>query len=1135
MISRLIDLSLKYRFLVLGFVLILAAVGIYTVRTNPIDAIPDISETQIIVFADWPGRSPQEVEDQVTYPMVVNLQGLAGIKAVRSSSAFGFSMINVIFQDGTDLYFARTRILERMNLIASLLPKGVTPVLGPDASAVGQVFWYTLEGGGQDLGALRALQDWYVRYQLNAVPGVAEVASIGGFVRQYQLSLDPNKLSAFGISIRDVMSAVQTSNNNVGGKVIEQGGAEYVVRGMGLIHDLSDVEKIVVSSREGTPIYVSNLGTVQMGPEFRRGALEKNGQEVVGGVVTMRYGESAPEIIARVKEKIAELSKGLPPGVRIVPFYDRSGLISHAVGTLKRALIEEILLVTLAHIVFLMHFRSILIVTLPLPLAILTSFILMRVFGITSNIMSLGGIAIAIGVLVDAGIVITENVFRHVESDGGKKPLLEIVRSASKQIGRPIFFSMVIIILAFLPVFSLTGEEGKLFHPLAFTKTFAMIGATILSVTFVPVLATFLIRGRVHREDENPVMRVAQRIYHPILAAALNHKKRTLAIAVVFFLVSLVLVSGAGVVLAPIRIPAGLAASAGFHPAKSAADRLETASTWLDTHVAAGVGKEFMPPLDEGTLMFMPITSNAVSLTEAVDIMKKQNAALRTFPEVASVVGKVGRAESPLDPAPVNMYETLVELKPKSEWGRKISKDELMAEMTAKSQMPGVTTVWQQPIRNRIDMLATGIPTQVGVKIFGPDLAALEKKANEIAGIVRGVRGAADVYPEQILGTPYLEIQVNRESAARYGVNVGDVLDVIETAIGGQNLTTTIEGRNRFPVQVRYGRELRNDVDSIRQVLVPARMVSGAGGGMPGGTGMAGASSGGLSGVAVSGAAGSAAAMAHVPLGQVADIRIKPGPSMVSSENGLLRERVFLNVRGRDVGSFVDEAKKLVEQRVRLDPGYFLQWSGQYENQLRARNRLAIVVPFCFAIIFLLLYLTYGSWKEAAHVVLAIPFALTGGNLLLWILHALAASNGWKTEFHMSVAVWVGYIALFGTAVQTAVVMVVYLEEALRNKAAAGPVTKESIRQAAMEGAVLRLRPKLMTVSTVVLGLLPIMWSTATGSEVMKPIATPVLGGMVSSLLHVLIVTPVIWTMLKEHELTRGDLKLGEVSDLLKA
>jgi copper/silver efflux system protein len=1095
MIDRLIDFSLRNRFLILGLTLLIVAAGLYTVRTNPVDAIPDLSETQVIVFADWPGRSPQEVEDQVTYPMTVNLQGLAGVKAVRASSAFGFSMVNVIFEDGTDLYFGRQRILERMNLIQGLMPKGVTAVLGPDASAVGQVFWYTLEGEGRDLGELRALQDFFVRYQLNAVPGVAEVASIGGFVREYQIDLDPNKLTAYGLSLRDVMTAVERSNNNVGGKTIEQNGMEYVVRGIGLIRGLRDIGNTAVSASGGVPVYLSSLGTIQLGPAFRRGALEKNGKEVVGGVVTMRYGESAPEIIARVKAKIREVQKGLPQGVRIVPAYDRSALIARAVGTLKRSLIEEILLVVLAHMLFLLHFRSVLIVSAPLPIAVLISFILMRVFGITSNIMSLMGIAIAIGVLVDAGIVITENCFRQLEREaergGTPRPLIDSVRDAAQQIGRPIFFSMVIIILAFFPVFSLTGEEGRLFHPLAFTKTFAMIGATFLSVTLVPVLATFLIRGKVRPEQHNPLMRGARRLYEPALNWALRHKKTTLLAAGGAFLLSLVLVGGAGLLLTPVKLPFDAAAAAGSGGAQRIADRLASGQQWLDSHVAAGVGREFMPPLDEGTLMFMPVTSNAISLTEAVEIMKKQDAVLRSFPEVASVIGKVGRVESPLDPAPINMYETLVELKDRKHWRPGLTKDTLIAEMTEKSQMPGVTTIWQQPIRNRIDMLATGIPTQVGIKIFGPDLAVLERQARDVATAVREVRGAVDVYPEQILGTPYLEIEVDREAVARYGATVGDVEDVIEAAIGGMDLTTTIEGRNRFAVRVRYARELRSDLESIRRVLVPVRSPLGPG-------------------------------MAHVPLAELASIRLRPGPSMISSENGLLRARIFLNVRGRDVGSFVDEAKRTVEQKTPLPAGTFLEWSGQYENQLRARNRLLIVVPACFAIIFMLLWLTYRSAKEAAHVILAIPFALTGGNLLLWALHAAALQFGWKTEFHLSVAVWVGYIALFGTAVQTAVVMVVYLEEALHRKMAAGELTRERIREAAMEGAVLRLRPKLMTVSTVIAGLLPILWSTETGSEVAKPIATPVLGGMLSSLVHVLIVTPVIWTMIKEWELRRG-------------
>ncbi|HZF12367.1 MAG TPA: efflux RND transporter permease subunit, partial [Thermoanaerobaculia bacterium] len=866
--------------------------------------------------------------------------------------------------------------------------------------------------------------------------------------------------------------------------------------------------RIAVRASGGVPIYLSNLGTVHLGPAFRRGALEKDGREVVGGVVTMRYGESAPEIIARVKEKIVAIERGLPPGVRIVPAYDRSALIARAVGTLERSLVEETLLVVLAHIAFLLHFRSVLIVSAPLPIAVLVAFILMRVFGITSNIMSLMGIAIAIGVLVDAGIVITENCFRQIERDAGTRPRIDSVREAAQQVGRPIFFSMVIIILAFFPVFSLTGEEGRLFHPLAFTKTFAMVGATFLSVTLVPVLATFLIKGKVQPEEHNPVMRVSRRLYKPVLDWALGHKKTILLLAFGAFLLSLVLVGGAGLLLAPAKLPFDLTAAAGSGAGKRVADRLASGEQWLDAHLAPGVGKEFMPPLDEGTLMFMPVASNAISLSEAVEIMKRQDAVLRTFPEVASVLGKIGRVESPLDPAPINMYETLVELKGSEHWRPGMTKDRLIAEMTEKSRMPGVTTIWQQPIRNRIDMLATGIPTQVGVKVFGPDLAVLERQAQEVAEVTRKVQGAVDVYPEQILGTPYLEIEVDRDAVARYGATVGDVEDVVEAAIGGMDLTTTIEGRSRFAVRVRYARELRSDVDSIRRVLVPVRSPLAMG---PAGGGMT-----------------------QVPLADLAAIRLRPGPSMISSENGLLRERIFLNVRGRDVGSFVEEAKRRVEREVRLPPGYYLEWSGQYENQIRARNRLLLVVPACFAIIFVLLWATYRSAKEAAHVILAIPFALTGGNLLLWALHAAALRYGWKAEFHLSVAVWVGYIALFGTAVQTAVVMVVYLEEALARKAAAGEVTRAAIHEAAVEGAVLRLRPKLMTVSTVIAGLLPIMWSTATGSEVAKPIATPVLGGMLSSLVHVLIVTPVIWTMLKEWELRRGRLAVGKASEVLK-
>jgi Cu(I)/Ag(I) efflux system membrane protein CusA/SilA len=1033
-INWLIDVSVRYRYLVLLVYATVAVWGYWAMLRTPIDAIPDLSENQVIVFADWPGRSPQEIEDQVTYPLTVNLQGLAGVKVVRSASAFGFSMINVIFDEGTDLYFARTRVLEKLSLAQAQMPEGVVPTLGPDATGVGQVYWYTVEGKGYDLGQLRAIQDWFVRYQLNSVPGVAEVATVGGYVRQYQVDVDPLKLRAYNVTIADIREAITRSNNNVGGKVIESGGKDYVIRGLGLIESTSDVENIVVAAPNGTPVYVRNLATVTIGPDFRRGALDKNGMAAVGGVVIMRYGENTDAVIERVKAKIESLKAGLPEGVSIVPFYDRTDLILRAVDTLKDSLIEEIILVTLAHIVFLWHFRSILIVTIPLPLAILISFLFMHYVGISSNIMSLGGIAIAIGVLVDAGIVVTENCMRYAEKTPDyERKIFPVVLSAAKLVGRPIFFSMAIIVLAFVPVFALTGQEGKLFHPLAFTKTFAMVGATLLAVTLVPALCTFLIRGKIHAERDNIVMRALIGLYRPALSFALRNRVVVLTLALALFVTSLVL--------------------------------------------ATQIGSEFMPPLNEGTLMFMPVTDASISITRAKEILEKQDEILMRFPEVESVGGKVGRAETPTDPAPVNMTETIINLKPESEWRPGLTKDGLISEMNDALEMPGVTNIWTQPIINRIDMLSTGIRTQVGIKIFGSDLKTLEAKAKEVASVVQGVRGAVDIYPEQISGVPYLEIEPRPQEIARYGINTRDLQDVIETAIGGANLTTTIEGRQRFPVRVRYMRELRDTPEAIGRVLVS-----------------------GMNGT-------------QVPLAEVADIRIANGPSMISSENGLLRGLVLLNVRGRDTGSFVEEAKRTVATSVDLPAGYYVEWSGQYENQIRAKRRLELVIPLALAIIFLMLYLTYKSWKEAAHVLLAVPFALTGGVVLLYL-----------TGYNFSVAVWVGFIALFGTAVETGVVMVVYLEEAVerKRKELGGRLTVEGLREAVTEGALLRLRPKVMTVSTVVAGLLPIMWSTRTGAEVMKPLATPVLGGMVSSLLHVLVVTPVIFSWLREREIGRG-------------
>ena len=1037
MINWLIETSLRNRFLVVGFFLLVGAWGYWALLTTPIDAIPDLSDNQVIVFTDWTGRSPQEIEDQITYPLTVSLQGLPGVRVVRSSSAFGFSMINVIFEDAVDLYFARSRVLERLNLLTKSLPTGVVPTLGPDATGVGHVFWYTVEGKGYSLRDLRSIQDWFIRYQLNSVPGVAEVASIGGTVQQYQIDVDPTRLRAYKIPLSAVVDAVVRSNRNVGGNVIEASGTWSVIRGLGLIENVHDIEHIVVGAENGVPIFVRQVASVKIGDAFRAAALVKGTEEAVGGVVVARYGVSTVDVINRVKDKIQALQAGLPRGVRLVPFYDRSALIERAVDTLKRALIEETIVVTVVNILFLLNLRSVLIVTIPLPLAVLTAFLFMRYLGISSNIMSLAGIAIAIGVLVDAGIVVTENAFRFVEQRGvntrNRRRVAETVLDATRLVGRPIFFSLAIIILAFLPVFALTGQEGKLFHPLAYTKTLAMAGATILSVTLVPVLCSLLIGGRVRGEEHNPVMRPLVWLYRPVLDLALRYRAVTLAGA-------LVVVAGA-VALVP------------------------------------RIGSEFMPPLNEGDLMFMPVTDPSIGLGQAIEITRKQNEALQKFPEVASVVAKIARADTSTDPAPVNMTETVVNLKPAREWRLGMTRDKLIGELDVATTLPGVSNIWTQPIINRINMLTTGIRSEVGVKVFGNDLNVLQEGARAVADALRSVPGAVDVYPEQVTGAPYLDVRVNREAAARYGITVGAIQDVIETAVGETNLTLTIEGRQRFPVRVRYAPEYRSDPAALAGVLVTA----------PNGT--------------------------QVPLGQVAEIRHVSGPSMISSENGLLVVTVLLNVRGRDVGSFVEEARRVIAERVALPQGSYIEWSGQYENERRARERLQIVIPLVLIVIFVLLYLTYRSVLDAAQVLLAVPFGLAGG---IYLLYALG--------YNFSVAVWVGFIALFGTAVQTAVVMVIYLEEAVSKKREAldGRLTREALMEAVKEGALLRLRPKVMTVSTVVASLLPLMWSHSTGAEVMKPLATPVLGGMVSSLGLVLIVTPVIFYWLRERELRKA-------------
>ncbi|AJE02181.1 efflux RND transporter permease subunit [Geobacter pickeringii] len=1087
MIERVITACLRNHSLTILGALLLVVFGCWALLRTPVDAIPDISDNQVIVYATWEGRSSKVIADQVTYPLASSLQGLPRVRAVRSSTMFGVSMVYVIFEDAVDLYWARSRVQERLSQLADRLPRGVTPVLGPDGTGVGHVYWYVLKGNGQSLGELRTIQDTYLRNGLQTVPGVAEVASVGGFEKQYQIDLNPLKLHDLRIPAQAVVRAVSLSNRDVGGDVVERSAAEFQVRGRGYLRGKEDIENIVVAtSVSGVPVYVKNLGVVQIGGGSRRGLLDENGEgEVVGGIVVMRSGENAKAVIGRVKEKLAGLGKGLPAGVRVTTAYDRSELIDRAIDTLSHALLEEIVLVTLAHILFLWHFRSILIVTAPLPLAILFSFLCMNLAGMNSNIMSLGGIAIAIGVLVDAGIVMTENVIRHAERHGAgyEEEIVPITEKAAHQVGRPIFFAMAIIILAFVPVFALTGTEGKMFRPLALTKTFAMVSSAILAVTLVPVLCSLLVRGKLRREEDNRLMAALTRLYRPALAWALDNRKKTVATALLLFVVALALTTR--------------------------------------------IGKEFMPPLNEGSLLFMPVTLPNVSINEAKRLVTLQDRIIRETPEVGYVLGKVGRADTPTDPSPLSMFETIILLKPQEKWRAGMTTEKLVAELNEKLQIPGVGNGWTMPIINRINMLSTGVRTDLGVKIYGDNLDTLSDLAVRAAEILKEVPGAADVVAERTQGGMYLDIEVDRAAAARYGLSADDVNSTIETVLGGMVATSTIEGRGRFPVRVRFLGDYRQDLEAIRRIPIPrgalraprtpqaasAAVYSPGGGMAPAGMGTAAGSSvmGETSptGVGVTGMGGGG----DVLLGQVTRISCVPGPAMINAENSFLRSVVFLNVRGRDMGRFVDEARAHLEKKLKLPPGCFMEWSGQYENHLRARKTLQVVVPLVLLIIFVLLVMVYRSVREALHVILAVPFALTGGVYLLYF-----------TGYNFSVAVWVGFIALFGTAVQTGVVMVIYLDEAVaRVRKRDGRLTRENLREAVTEGALLRLRPKVMTVSTIVAGLIPIFWSSRTGAEIMKPLATPVLGGMISSLLHVLIVTPVIFAWLRERELAKVD------------
>jgi len=1311
MIERLIEYSCRNKFLIIALFVAVTAWGYYVMRHTPVDAIPDLSENQVIVFTDWMGRSPQEIEDQITYPLSVNLQGLAGVKAVRSSSEFNFSMINIIFDDSVEFYFARTRVLERLALASTFLPEGVVPYLAPDATALGQIFWYTVEGENTDAGTLRAIQDWYVRYQLNAVPGVAQVSSVGGFPKEYQVDVTPEKLRAYNVTLGEIFSALARSNSSVGGRVVQKGNAEYLIRGVGWLRSLDDIRNTVITERNGVPIRVGDVAAVQTGSEFRRSVLEKDGSEVTGGVVMMRFGENPLEVTASIKAKIRQLQSGLPPGVRIVPFYDRTRLIESAIHTVTTILEHEILIAALAILLILVHFRSVFVIVLTLPLSILIAFILMRHLGISSNIMSLSGIAISIGILVDQSIVMLENATHRLTQKFGENRITgdttEIVVAACRQVGRPIFFSVVIMVVSFLPVFALTGQEGKLFHPLAFTKTFALIGTAIISVTLVPAIIPLLIRGRLSREENNWIVRSVVEMYRPVLSYLMKRPK-----AVIWLFVVLL---GIGV------------------------------------YFARHLGREFMPPLDEGSIMDMPVTSPRASVTEAADDLKARDALLREMPEVEQVVGKAGRADTPTDPSPLDMVETIVNLRPRELWlkrklelkdvraeaerqarilaadgvlgsfekeseraaflgnvagsalvrfdaamrrlvinkqmdfqeqladlsvrfvgeqvlaqigrrqgwskpfgvgrssgssgdpeGRPTSKADretflgnlvrahrekfvqdpllldvqhvidaalaelrkqerivaaltdplapvpsdwdviveplretfghqrrdfyeqtalaldalrlerakawvkqanelvfypameaceqalfaelaeqagmqgrwnvaqasslqkgkpkalaqefggraflwpktkadLVAELDTAIHVPGWANIWTQPIINRVDMLATGVRTQIGILVYGKDPKTIQEVSNQVADAVRGIQGAVDVVADQTVGKGYVEIEVDRERAARYGVSVGDVQDVIEVALGGKPVTTTVEGRERFPVRIRYARDYRTDEAAIRKILVSGGS-RGMGGSRSGGMG---AGAGGM-GQKSAAPPTSGQAQAAIYLEDVAKVNVVEGPVMIKSENGRLRSYVQLNVRERDIVGFVEEAQRVVAAKVKLPEGSFLEWSGQFENQVRARKTLSVVFPAVLVLIFMILYVTYKDLMHAVLMMLAVPGALAGGVIFQTIF-----------GYNFSVAVWVGYIACFGMATETGIIMLVYLRDAIAERGGLAKIASlEELETAIMAGAIHRLRPKLLTEGTAIVGLAPMLWSRGVGSEVVAPMAAPVLGGL---------------------------------------
>jgi Cu(I)/Ag(I) efflux system membrane protein CusA/SilA len=1043
-ISRWIDWCAQNRFLVFMGTLLLVLSGIWALRHIPLDALPDISDVEVIIHTPWAGQPPSIIEDQVTYPIVTTLLAAPHVKAVRAQTMFGDSYVFVVFEDTTDLYWARSRVLEYMQQITGRLPAGVHPVIGPDATGAGWVYEYALvdHSHQRSLADLRSLQDWHLRYQLETAPGVAEVATIGGFVRQYQVNLDPEKLRAYGIPLSTVIERVRASTNEVGGRLLEMGGAEYMIRGLGYLRSLSDLETVPVATKNGTPVLVRDLGTVTFGPNIREGVAEWQGEgETVGGIVVMRDGMNALSVINGVKQKLLEIKPSLPPGVEVVAGYDRSGLIHASIETLQRDLLEEAIIVSIVIVIFLFHFRSALIPILTLPIAVVASFIPMYYLHVTSNIMSLGGLALAIGVLVDAAIVMVENGYRQLserqsaQSDSfPEAQRRRILLDSAKQVGPAIFFSLVIIVVSFLPVFLLEAQEGRMFRPLAWTKTLAVGFSTVLAITLVPVLMILFIRGRLIPESRNPISKITQALYLPVLRLCLRFRKTTLVLNLLFLVVTLPL--------------------------------------------ALHIGSQFMPPLFEGSALYMPTALPGISIGQASQLLQEQDRIIRTFPEVETVFGSIGRSDSATDNAPLDMYDTTVMLKPRSQWRPGMTYEKLIEEMDAKLQFPGLSNTWTMPVENRLDMELTGIKTPLGLKIQGPSLEGIQQVGAQVQQILVAIPEMRSVFAERVSQGFYLNVEVNRAEAARYGLTIADVQQAVTSGIGGEMVAENVEGRERYPVNVRYSRDFRDNVEELRRVLI----------GTPTG--------------------------AQIPISEVAKVSFSRGPSMIRDEDGALTGYVYIDLNTKDYGGFVTHATDLLKQKLALPPGFTYKWSGEYEFELRARERLQLILPIVFFVIFLLLYMVFHSVTEATVLIFPTIYALTGGLILQKLL-----------GYNFSVAVWVGYIALFGIAVETGVVMVVYLHEALDHRLNSGvPLRHEDIETAVIEGAVHRLRPKLMTVCVVLASLIPILWETGVGADVMKPIAAPIVGGMITSTIHVLILVPVFFALMKERALRRGTL-----------